>query len=95
MTRYAVDKVLWKVAKDPDFGAAFFEDSAASIQGYELDTAEYDALIGQNIRAMFQLGAHPFLLYSFAIARNGGWSAEFMREYVDDLKGLTLGDIET
>jgi hypothetical protein len=95
MTRYAVDKVLWKVAKDPEFGAAYFTDPAGSIEGFELETPEYDALQAQNIRALFEVGAHPFLLYSYAIAKNKGWSLQFMQDYVAELDGLTLGDIET
>lgn len=95
MTRYAVDKVLWKVAKDPEFGATYFENPAASIEGFELDKLEQDALVGQSIRALFELGAHPFLLYSYAITKNGGWSPQFMQDYVAQLEGLTLGDIET
>jgi len=95
MTRYAVDKVLWKVAKDREYGAAYFANPARSLEGFELETAEYDALLGQNIRALFEVGAHPFLLYSYAIAKNKGWSFEFMQDYVAELEGLTLGDIET
>lgn len=95
MTRYAVDKVLWKAAKDPEFGSAFFQDPATSVQGFELDPAEHTALVEQDIRALFQLGAHPFLLYSFAVTKNEGWSNEFMHDYVAKLEGLTLGDIET
>ncbi|MGH1415841.1 MAG: hypothetical protein ACRBB0_20310 [Pelagimonas sp.] len=95
MTRYAVDKVLWKVAKDPEFGVAYFKDPAASIEGFELDKIEHDALVEQNIRSLFELGAHPFLLYSYAITQNGGWNPQLMQDYVAKLKGLTLGDIET
>lgn len=95
MTRYAVDKVLWKAAKDPEFGAAFFADPETNVEGFELDPAERVALVDQDIRALFELGAHPFLIYSFAITKNNGWSNAFMHDYVAKLEGLTLGDIET
>lgn len=95
MTRYALDKVLWTYAREPRFKAAFDADPAAAIEGGELSGAERAALAGRDARAMFELGAHPFLLYSFAIAANGGWSFEMMKDYVAALEGLELRDIET
>ena len=95
MTRYALDKVLWEYGRDPAFKAGFDADPASAIAGRELGPAERAALVAKDIRAVFSLGAHPFLVYSFAIAHNGGWSVEFMHDYVDKLKGLELGDIET
>ena len=54
-----------------------------------------DALVAGDQRAIFTQGAHLFLLYSFAIARAGGWSFQLMHDYVERLEGLELGDIET
>lgn len=95
MTKYAVDKILWQVAKQPEFSTRFFTNPEATISKYELDDLERNAIISLELRDIFKLGAHPFLLYSFAIAKNKGWSVEFMRQYVNELKGLELGDIET
>lgn len=95
MTRYALDKVLWNYAREPRFKAAFDVDPVTAIAGRELAEAERVALAARDLRAIFQLGAHPFLLYSFAIASNGGWSIEMMKDYVAKLEGLELGDIET
>lgn len=95
MTRYAVDKVLWEVAKNPEIAKVFFTNPDATIKDRELTEQEKSALVSTDLRAIFQLGAHPFLLYSFAIAANGGWSVEFMNTYVEALKGLELGNIET
>ncbi|MDO6966365.1 hypothetical protein [Rhizobium alvei] len=95
MTRYAVDKILWTYGRDADYRAAFDRDAAATIAEAELETDERAALAAADIRAIFQLGAHPFLVYSFAIQRNRGWSYQFMLDYVEALKGLELGDIET
>lgn len=95
MTRYAVDKVLWQVSHDEAFRNAFFADPPSAIAARELDAAERAALSAQDLRALFAMGAHPFLLYSFAIARNRGWSPQFMQAYVAELAGLELGDIET
>lgn len=95
MSRYALDKVLWEYAREPAFKAAFDADAAAAIADRDLSGAERAALAAHDQRAIFMLGAHPFLLYSFAIALNGGWSFEMMHEYVARLEGLELGDIET
>lgn len=95
MTRYALDKVLWNYAREPAFKARFDADPAAAIAGRELDDAERQALVDRDFRGIFAQGAHPFLLYSFAITANGGWSVQMMRDYVARLDGLRLGDIET
>ena len=95
MTRYALDKVLWNYAREPQFKTAFDADPAAATAQRELSDAERDALTARDLRAIFSLGAHPFLLYSFSIAANGGWSMEMMKDYVARLEGLELGDIET
>lgn len=95
MTRYALDKVLWTYAREPGFKVLFDADPRAAVSGLELDAAEVAALAARDHRAIFQCGAHPFLLYSFAIAANGGWSVELMKDYVARLDGLAPGDIET
>lgn len=95
MTRYALDKVLWTYGRDPTYRGAFDADPATTIAASELDDAERAALAARDLRAIFSLGAHPFLVYSFAIQLNGGWSFQFMLDYVETLKGLELGDIET
>ncbi|HWU61276.1 MAG TPA: hypothetical protein VN112_04565 [Ensifer sp.] len=95
MTRYAVDKILWTYGRDPEYRARFNDDPAQTIAGEELNESERSALAAKDIRAIFTAGAHPFLIYSFAIQMNGGWSYQFMLDYVDRLKGLELGNIET
>jgi protocatechuate 4,5-dioxygenase alpha chain len=95
MTRYAVDKILWTYGRDPQYRTAFNHDAASVIAQDELEDGERSALVAKDLRAIFSLGAHPFLVYSFAIQLNGGWSYQFMLDYVERLKGLELGDIET
>jgi hypothetical protein len=95
VTRYALDKVLWEYGRDPAFREAFDGDAASAIANRELSENERGALTAKDIRAVFTLGAHPFLVYSFAIALNRGWSVQLMHDYVAKLEGLELGDIET
>lgn len=95
MSRYGLDKVLWTYAREAAFKAAFDADPRSAVGGFELTEAERGALVDRDARAIFGLGAHPFLLYSFAIASNGGWSFDMMKDYVAKLEGMRLGDIET
>lgn len=95
MSRYALDKVLWTYARQENFRRAFDSDACAALADWELTEPERGALVSRNARAIFELGAHPFLLYSFSIAANGGWSFDMMKSYVAALDGLKPGDIET
>lgn len=95
MSRYALDKALWCYARQDAFRRAFDADAKAALGDWELTSAERAALVARDARAIFELGAHPFLLYSFSIAANGGWSFEMMKSYVAALDGLKAGDIET
>lgn len=95
MTRYALDKILWTYGQNPQYREHFNTNPDAAIANDELDDSERSALVAKDIRAIFALGAHPFLVYSFAIQLNGGWSYQFMLDYVERLKGLELCNIET
>lgn len=95
MSRYALDKVLWTYAREADFRARFDAGADAAVAGRGLSGPELEALARRDFRAILELGAHPFLLYSFAIAANGGWSFDMMKDYVAQLDGVVLGDIET
>lgn len=95
MSRYELDKLLREVAKLPGACERFESDRAAYVAARLLDDAERQALIDADTRAIFELGAHPFLLYSFALRLAGGWSVAFMEQYVERLQGLELTDIST
>ncbi len=95
MSRYAMNKVLWTYGRDPEYRGSFDRDATTMLASEDIDAAEREALIDRDIRALFSLGAHPFLVYSFAIQINGGWSYPFMLDYVECLRGLELCNIET
>lgn len=95
MTRYAMDKVLWRYGQDSNYRAAFNDNPGVALANEELEDRERAALLAKDVREIFSLGAHPFLVYSFAIQANGGWSFQFMHDYVERLKGLELQNIET
>jgi hypothetical protein len=95
VSRYATNRVLWEVAADRDLAQRLQDDPGAALAGRDLTDRERDALAGADVRSLFQLGVHPFLLYNFALRLNGGFSMEWMASYVEQLKGLEVGDIET
>jgi protocatechuate 4,5-dioxygenase alpha chain len=95
MSKYAVDKVLWEIGQRNEAVVAFDADAEAFLAGRELEDDERRALAARDLRAIFQLGCHPFLLYFFAIRIAGGWTFGLMIDYVKALEGLELLDIET
>ena len=74
MSRYAVDKLMRHVNVDPDALRAYVADPAGYVQKWEqsqvvvLSEAERAALATRDYGALYDLGAHPFLLWSFALA---------------------------
>jgi protocatechuate 4,5-dioxygenase alpha chain len=95
MSRYATSRVMWEVTRDRELAERFQADPGAALDGRDLDDEERKALAAADIRALFELGIHPFVLYHFALRLAGGWSMQFMQDYLAQLKGLTVGDLET
>ena len=95
MSRYETSRVMWEVTRDRELADRFRMDPALVLDGRDLTEAEGTALARRDIRGLFQLGVHPFLLYHFALRLEGGNSMPFMKEYVGKLEGLTVGDLET
>ena len=48
-----------------------------------------------DVRALFQGGAHPFMIYMSAQRMMGGWSYQFMKDYVARIHDLKMVDIKT
>ncbi len=95
MSRYTTSRVLWEVAADADLAKRFQVDPEDILADRELSDDERAALSTVDVRRLFQLGVHPFLLYNFAMRLNGGFSLEFMASYVGKLEGLQVGNLET
>ena len=47
------------------------------------------------MRALYSLGAIPFLVYQYAMGKAGGVSLEAIGQYVGKLQGLEPVDTET
>ena len=82
MSRYAVNKVLWEVARDDAKAAAYMAEPEAFLEGRPLTTEEHRQLAERDFGAMFAAGAHPFLLFTFRIKISGGFSFPMMAEHV-------------
>lgn len=100
MSHYATSRILWEITRDRDLAERFRADPAAVLDGWvrrggDLDEAERAALAGADLRTLFERGIHPFVLYHFALRLAGGWSPQFMDDYLAQLKGLTTGNLET
>ena len=82
MSRYAVNKVLWEVARDDAKAAAYQEAPEDFLAGRPLTQEEHRQLAERDFAAMFAAGAHPFLLFTFRIKISGGFSFPMMMEHV-------------
>jgi protocatechuate 4,5-dioxygenase alpha chain len=95
MSHYAASRVMWEITRDRDLADRFRTDPATILDGRDLDDDERTALAAQDLRALFERGIHPFVLYHFALRMAGGWSPQFMHDYLAELKGLAVGNLET
>lgn len=95
MSHYATSRVMWEIYRDRDLAAKFVADPAAVLDGRDLDDEERAALAAHDIRALFERGIHPFVVYHFALRLAGGVSMAFMQDYLGRLQGLTVGNLET
>jgi protocatechuate 4,5-dioxygenase alpha chain len=95
VSRYEVNKVLWQVYRDPATARAFTTGPHTVLDGRDLTADERTALAEHDVRALVAGGAHPFLVYNFALRLEGAFSIPFAVAYVKRLEGLSLGDITT
>ena len=82
MSRYAVNKVLWTVARDDAQAAIYTTTPETFLADFSLTTEERRQLLERDYAAMFADGAHPFLLFTFRIKLSGGFSFPMMVEHV-------------
>jgi Aromatic-ring-opening dioxygenase LigAB, LigA subunit len=88
MSRYAVNKVLWQVARDDTMAAVYKEAPEAFLVDRGLTGEEHRQLLERDFAALFAAGAHPFLLFTFRIKLSGGWSYPLMVEHVQALSAV-------
>jgi hypothetical protein len=64
VSRYAVNTLLYRLKKEPDFRARFAADRAGALAGADLTEVERDALIRWDPRRINELGGYLHLLMS-------------------------------
>ncbi|HWM77102.1 MAG TPA: hypothetical protein VNS56_05940 [Methylomirabilota bacterium] len=64
MSRYAVNSLLYRLKKEPDFRARFTADAVATLAGLDLTEAERSAFIARDMRKINELGGYLHLVMS-------------------------------
>jgi len=83
VSRYLVDKFLYRVDRDEAWLGRYRRDAAACVAAWEateahalgaetttghaFTDAEREALVARDHRRLYELGAHPFLLWTLMI----------------------------
>ena len=100
MSRYQVNKAMRQIALHPDDLQEFVADPAQYLGRFELNHDERGWLTAIDYRSLFLMGAHPFLLNSFAmaVARASGEGTdgrELQRRFKSTIAGLDNVDTTT
>ena len=64
MSRYAVNSLLYRLKKDPQFRAGFMADPAHAIADVDLTEAERAAFVARDRRRINELGGYLHLVMS-------------------------------
>jgi Aromatic-ring-opening dioxygenase LigAB, LigA subunit len=65
MSRYSVDKVMRSVITNPQAKESFLDRREEFLAAFELADDERRALTGDDLTALYLMGAHPFLIVGF------------------------------
>lgn len=88
MSRYAVNKALWEVARSDAKASIYKATPEQFLAGRPLTPEERRQLLTRDFTSLFAAGAHPFLLYTFNIKVSEGWSFPMMAAYVKSLAAI-------
>jgi len=64
VSRYAVNSLLYRLKKNPDFRARFQADARAALAGLDLTDAERAAFVERDMRKINELGGYLHLVMS-------------------------------
>jgi aromatic-ring opening dioxygenase LigAB LigA subunit len=64
MSRYAVNSLLYRLKKEPEFRARFMADPAAALEGVDLSEPERAAFLARDMRKINALGGYLHLVMS-------------------------------
>ena len=64
MSRYAVNSLLYRLKKDPEYRARFEADARAALTGLDLTDPERAAFVARDMRKINELGGYLHLVMS-------------------------------
>jgi len=64
MSRYAVNSLLYRLKKDPEFRARFTRDPGSAVADADLTNAERSAFVARDMRRINELGGYLHLVMS-------------------------------
>lgn len=64
MSRYAVNSLLYRLKKEPDYRARFMANASAALAGLDLTEAERAAFVAHDMRRINELGGYLHLVMS-------------------------------
>ena len=64
MSRYAVNSLLYRLKKEPEFRARFAADAKAALADIDLTEAERAAFVAHDMRRINELGGYLHLVMS-------------------------------
>jgi Aromatic-ring-opening dioxygenase LigAB, LigA subunit len=64
VSRYAVNSLLYRLKKEPEFRARFQADAATALTGIDLTEAERAAFVAHDMRRINELGGYLHLVMS-------------------------------
>ncbi len=64
VSRYAVNSLLYRLKKEPDFRERFTADPAAALAGLDLTEPERSAFVARDMRKINELGGYLHLVMS-------------------------------
>jgi hypothetical protein len=64
VSRYAVNSLLYRLKKDPEFRARFEAEPGAALAGVDLTEAERAAFVARDMRRLNELGGYLHLVMS-------------------------------
>ena len=76
MSVYAINKLLFHLRNDQDFGRRIREDQARALGEFDLTDDERIALESGDIRALYDMGVHVYLLGGLSHAGRFGVTRE-------------------
>ena len=64
MSRYAINSLLYRLKKEPEFRARFIADPAAALEDADLSEPERAAFLARDMRKINALGGYLHLVMS-------------------------------